>query len=70
MIIIGAKDQTHYVNEKSFDTISHYIDKCAVVCQKDDGKYRLEFYGVLNVTYVPDASTEISVSGYDPRENS
>ena len=69
MIIIGAKDQTHYINEKSFDTISHNINGGIVVCQKDNYKYTLTLYDVVNVTYVPDASTEISVSGYDPREN-
>lgn len=61
MIIIVANGETHFVNEKNFDIVSHNIKEDTAVCERRD--YAIEYYNVTRVKYVPDGDKTRYESG-------
>lgn len=61
MIIIVANGETHFVNEKNYDVVSHNMKEGTAVCERRD--QIKEYVHVTGVAYVPDGDKTRYESG-------
>ena len=62
MIIIATKEETHFVNEKNYDIVTHNIKDGTAVCDRRD--QTIEYCDVTGVAYVPDGDKTRYESGF------
>lgn len=62
MIIIVTNEETHFINEKNYDIVSHNLKEGTAVCERRD-QIR-EYVNVTGVAYVPDGDKTRYESGF------